>query len=141
MVPLILHATCVSVDGKGVLILGASGTGKSSLALQLLALGAQLVADDKTDITPDNDTVIATAPEATRGLIEARGIGLLRSTAAGPTPVRLVIDLNRVEPDRLPRPHTHQIAQITLPCLWGVSAAHFASSILLYLKEGIIEAL
>lgn len=140
MTQLILHATSVSVEGKGVLILGDSGTGKSSLALQMIALGAELVSDDRTVITPDTDMLIATAPNAIHGMIEARGVGLLRCPAAGPTPLALVIDLNRSEPDRLPHPHTHRIAQITLPCLWGVSARHFAASILLYLSEGISGA-
>ena len=48
---MILHATCVAVDGRGLLILGPSGSGKSALALQLIALGAQLVADDRTRVS------------------------------------------------------------------------------------------
>ena len=42
-----MHATCVHINGSGVLIVGRSGSGKSSLAIKLLALGAKLVADDQ----------------------------------------------------------------------------------------------
>ncbi|MBM3488544.1 MAG: hypothetical protein FJX67_18250, partial [Alphaproteobacteria bacterium] len=45
--PLRLHATCIAVDGIGVLVRGASGAGKSDLALRLIDAGARLVADDQ----------------------------------------------------------------------------------------------
>ena len=60
---LIMHASCVAVQGKGVLILGPSGAGKSSLALQLMALGADLVADDRTEISVQNGAAIARSPD------------------------------------------------------------------------------
>ena len=44
---LLLHGTAVSIDGCGLLILGPSGAGKSSLAIDMLALGAQLISDDR----------------------------------------------------------------------------------------------
>lgn len=46
-----LHASCVSIDQKGVLLMGASGSGKSDLALRLIHDGALLVADDRVDIS------------------------------------------------------------------------------------------
>lgn len=137
--PLILHATTISIDGQGVLILGPSGAGKSALAIQLMALGAQLVSDDRTIVTKADGMLIASAPSAIAGLIEARGIGLIRTVAAGPMPLALVVDLSQEEPDRLPHPHSQTLFDVTLPCLWRVSAAHFAPSILLYLKGGIGE--
>ena len=76
----ILHATCVAVDGRGLLILGPSGSGKSGLALRLIALGATLVSDDRTRITAHEGLLTATCPSpAILGLIEARGLGLLRA--------------------------------------------------------------
>ncbi|MDA3887407.1 MAG: serine kinase, partial [Allgaiera sp.] len=60
----ILHASCVALDGRGVLILGPSGAGKSGLALQLMALGARLVADDRTRLNPRAGRLIARAPSA-----------------------------------------------------------------------------
>ena len=53
--PLIMHATCVDVNGSGVLIVGHSGSGKSSLAINLLALGSKLVADDQCEIVKNNN--------------------------------------------------------------------------------------
>lgn len=132
-----LHATTVRVDGQGVLFLGPSGSGKSALALQLLAWGAKLVADDRTDITRDGARLIADVPAAIAGMIEARGVGLLRAPAAGPTPLALVVDLSRQETARLPQPHSHSILGITLPCLHAVTKPHFAASILLYLRCSI----
>ena len=51
----IVHASCVARDGRAVLIRGASGSGKSGLALQLMALGAGLVADDRTRLWREGD--------------------------------------------------------------------------------------
>jgi HPr kinase/phosphorylase len=70
-------------------------------------------------------------------LIEARGVGLLRVPVAGPVPLTLVIDLSQTEAERLPYPHSHTVAEITLPCLWAVPAPHFAPAILLYLQGGL----
>ncbi len=64
------HASCVAYGGRGVLILGASGRGKSALALRLMALGAVLVADDRTDLCREGDSVMARAPDAIKGMIE-----------------------------------------------------------------------
>ena len=80
--PLILHATTVSVAGRGLLILGPSGAGKSALALELISRGAVLVADDRTQVVVEGDTLTASVPTAIAGLIEARGVGLLRTPEA-----------------------------------------------------------
>ncbi|PIY73077.1 MAG: serine kinase, partial [Rhodobacterales bacterium CG_4_10_14_0_8_um_filter_70_9] len=77
-----IHASCVAwaVAGKarGLLILGASGAGKSALALELIALGAALVADDQVALRRVGEAVVAAPPPPLAGLIEARGLGLLR---------------------------------------------------------------
>ena len=52
---LIMHATCVDVNGSGVLIIGRPGSGKSSIAINLLALGATLVADDQCELVRKNN--------------------------------------------------------------------------------------
>ena len=73
----LLHASCVSINGNGVLILGPAGSGKSSLALNLIALGAELVADDQTLVRREHSDLIARCPETISNLIEARGLGFL----------------------------------------------------------------
>ena len=135
--PVILHATTVSLCDKGVLIVGASGSGKSSLALQLMALGAALVADDRTVVSREDNHLIASAPPALEGLIEARGVGILPVQYAGPPHLALAIDLNPAAPDRLPHPHKMELLKVSLPCLWHVPAPHFAPAVLQYCKGDI----
>lgn len=132
--PTLVHATTVSINGQGVLILGPSGAGKSALALQLIALGAVLVADDQTRLTCQRGKVIADAPPAIAGMIEARGLGIINLPHEGPTPVSLVVDMGQVERKRLPDPHQHQIAGQMLPCLHKVEGPHFPGAITLYIK-------
>ena len=76
----ILHASCVAVEGRGILVLGPSGAGKSALAIRLIALGAGLVSDDRTLVVAEAGQLTATCPNpAMQGLIEARGLGILRA--------------------------------------------------------------
>ena len=100
----ILHASAVAVGGRGVLILGRSGAGKSALALALIGRGATLVADDRVELTRRDDALIARCPsEAIRGLIEARGFGLLRLPTVPEVPVTLAVDLDRAPSARMPQ--------------------------------------
>ena len=89
----LVHASCVAVAGAGVLLRGDSGAGKSDLALRLIDGGGTLVADDQTQIRRDGDRVIASAPDQLSGLLEIRGLGILRMPAHGPVPLRLVVNL------------------------------------------------
>ncbi len=96
-----VHATCVSMDGQGVLLRGPSGSGKSDLALRLLDQGGMLVADDRVDLVSDNGHVMATAPAEIAGLLEVRGVGILRLASLDDIAVRLIVDL--VDTDEVPR--------------------------------------
>lgn len=133
----ILHASCVSVAGRALLILGPSGAGKSSLALRLLALGAGLVSDDRTAITPAGQALMASCPSPVlSGLVEARGIGLLHVAPAGPAPLALVADLGQTEPDRLPPRRTITLMGYTLPLVLRPQNDHLPEALFLYLKGG-----
>ncbi len=134
--PLVLHATTVAWDGRGVLIRGASGAGKSALGLELLALGARLVADDRTELTREDERLMARCPAAIRGLIEARGLGLLRVDAAEDAEITAVIDLGRTETERLPPWREETILGVRLPVLHKPLNGPFAAAILQYLKGG-----
>ena len=88
-----VHATCVSLYGAGLIIRGPSGSGKSDLALRLIDRGARLVADDRVDLLVSDNGVIARAPETLAGLLEVRGLGILRVPVLEATVVRLVVKL------------------------------------------------
>lgn len=93
-----IHATCVVLGERGVLIRGDSGAGKSRLALALLhdaALAgrfARLVADDRVFLSLRHGRIIATGAPSTAGLIEQRGRGILRIGHEPAAVVRLVVD-------------------------------------------------
>jgi serine kinase of HPr protein (carbohydrate metabolism regulator) len=106
-----IHASCVVLDnaGKsfgaspdtGILILGESGSGKSDLVLRLIERGAQLVADDRTDLFAQNGALMARAPVSIAGLIEARGVGIVALPFAAQARIALAVTL--VQADRVPR--------------------------------------
>lgn len=72
-----IHGVLVSVYGKGVLIMGESGMGKSEIALELIRKGHVLVADDRVDIRRVHNTLIGRAPDLLAGFLEIRGIGII----------------------------------------------------------------
>ena len=111
-----IHATCVAIDGRGVLIGGRSGSGKSDLALRLIDRGAQLVSDDYTDLCSVDGRLVARAPARIAGRMEIRGVGLVEIAAAPEAPVCLFVDLDSL-PDRLPEPKTRRIAGQDLPTI------------------------
>ena len=132
----VFHGSCVAHGGRGVLILGASGRGKSALALALMAHGAGLVADDRVIVTRVGERLIASCPPAIAGRIEARFVGLLGAAPAGPVPLALVVDLDRVETERLPPRRSRSVLGLDLPVLHNVEIGHFPAAIMQYLKGG-----
>ncbi|WP_295311542.1 HPr kinase/phosphatase C-terminal domain-containing protein [Roseobacter sp.] len=136
---LILHASAVAVDGAGILITGVSGAGKSELALQLLSLGARLIADDRTVVHVRASGLRAACPEAIRGMIEARGVGILNAEPAGEVPVRLVVDLDQTETRRLPERHDAEIAGHKVRCFHKSASRAFPAAIMQYLRSGLRE--
>lgn len=119
-----------------MLIMGASGTGKSSLSLILMAYGARLVSDDRTSLTLVADRIHAAAPVQISGLIEARGVGILSAEPLGSAFVSLVVDLDVPETERLPEPRTICLLGQSIPLLHNAESPHFAAAILQYLKTG-----
>lgn len=72
-----IHGGLMSIFGKGVLITGESGIGKSELALDLINRGHVLVADDRVDAYRMHNRIIGKAPRLLRGYLEIRGIGII----------------------------------------------------------------
>jgi HPr kinase/phosphorylase len=131
------HASAVAFEGQGVVIFGASGSGKSGLALQLLGLGARLIADDRVELLADGPgRCLARAPEGLPLWIEARGIGLLGAPLAGTTQVVLAVDLDQTTPDRLPPHEKMLLAGAEVPVISGPVTAPFAVAVRLHCLHG-----
>ncbi len=112
----LVHATCIALDGRGLLLRGDSGSGKSDLALRLIDAGARLVSDDQTLLSEQGGRLLARAPENIAGRIEVRGLGIRQVPFLGEATVELVVDL--VGPDeveRLPEPHSESLLGVELP--------------------------
>ncbi len=114
-----LHATSVIVDHIGLLLVGRSGAGKSDLALRLIDDGALLVADDQVEVQACSGRLQAKAPTELFGLIEVRGIGLVRMAAAVESGIGAIIELVGAQTvERLPVPSTMPIDGVQLPRYW-----------------------
>ncbi|MEM1237786.1 MAG: serine kinase [Pseudomonadota bacterium] len=131
-----VRATTVAWGGRALLIVGPSGAGKSSLALELMALGAALVADDITELR-DEGRLIACAPAALPSAIEARGLGLLKADLAGQQPAFAALDLTRCSAARLPQPQEITLLGHSIPLLHKPASGPVAAMLLQYLKQNI----
>ena len=96
-----LHASCVAIEGRAVLITGISGSGKSDLSLRLLDRGFTLVSDDQTIVRKQGDRLIATAPPTIAGKLEIRGIGIVDMPTVQEVRVALLVELTS-DVQRLP---------------------------------------
>ena len=117
-----VHASVALAGEHGVLIRGASASGKSALVLQLIAMDGRrnaLVADDRAALAAHHGRLVASAPEELAGLIEVRGQGILRRPHVSPVVVDLVVDLlPPAECPRMPDPAERtEIAGVQLPRL------------------------
>ena len=121
----ILHASCVAIDGKGLLISGKSGSGKSSLALQLMALGAQLVSDDRVQTFAVEGKLQATPLPEIAGKIEARGLGILYADHLKSVFIEAIVDMEKTESERLPELRTENILGVHVPCYYKSDTPSF----------------
>jgi serine kinase of HPr protein (carbohydrate metabolism regulator) len=99
--PALVHATAVAIDGHGILLLGASGSGKSDLAMRLIDRGATLVSDDYCDIAEIEGAPLIQAKPSIAGRIELRGVGIIPLDHLPQAPLALALQLDRL-PKRLP---------------------------------------
>lgn len=104
-----IHASCAARDGMGVLLTGPAGSGKSDLLLRLLSRGFLLVADDRVDIIG----LCARAPAALAGLLEIRGLGIVRIPHVAEAQLVLAVDLT-AQVVRMPIPARHSTLDLPL---------------------------
>lgn len=115
------HGTAVllrppGLDPSAVLLRGLSGAGKSDLALRLAEAGGALICDDQVLLERRANRIFAQPVEVIRGLLEVRGVGLLRVPVADSGCLRLIIDLVRREDvPRLPDMETVDVLGVTVP--------------------------
>jgi serine kinase of HPr protein (carbohydrate metabolism regulator) len=122
----IVHATAVAIGGRAVLLRGASGSGKSDLALRLIDAGARLISDDYSQLRRENKAILVRAPEPISGLIEVRGLGILRVEALAEAPLALIADLVAPQDvERMPEPYSETIFGLSIPL---VEVAPFEAS-------------
>ncbi|MSO75361.1 MAG: RNase adapter RapZ [Alphaproteobacteria bacterium] len=113
-----IHGTAVAFEGMGVLLRGASGSGKSDLALRLVEAGAVLVADDQVEIECQAGRLVASPPPTIAGRLEVRGIGIVPIDHRPSAAIRLVVDLvSPEEVERLPMAKRVDIAGVSLPAV------------------------
>jgi hypothetical protein len=125
-----IHASCVALGNQGVLLLGASGAGKSDLALRLIDQGAKLVSDDRTILFIANGTLQAKAPASIKGLLEVRGLGIVKLPVRAKVKIALAVKLG-CEGARLPEHGIYQPPAPLKPAVWPPQIAldaRFAST-------------
>ena len=126
---LIMHATCVDVNGSGVLIIGRSGSGKSSLAINLLALGSTLVADDQCKLVRKNNRYRISKPASLPKSIEIRGVGLVSVPMVNETNLDWVVNMDEAEKERMPSPRFTEIGGFRVPTVFGKEMDDLAARI------------
>lgn len=132
--PMQIHASCAARDGAGVLLLGPPGSGKSDLVLRLIDRGFTLVADDRVEIEHGH----ASAPPALAGLLEVRGLGILRLPYLARAELALAVTLGGEVP-RLPAPARD--AALGLPVLAVDAARPAAAQIVALALDGALGRL
>jgi HPr kinase/phosphorylase len=119
-----VHASAVLAGARAVLIRGASGTGKSRLALALLQAAqagllpfARLVGDDRVHLERSHERLLVRPAAALAGLIEVRGLGIRRLDHEPVAAVGLVVDLAAADAERLPPVSDTVVSGVRLPRL------------------------
>ena len=139
-----VHGSAVAfvLQGEAValLLLGKSGTGKSELALELMAMGGVLVADDQTLLERRGAAIVLRAPPTIRGLIEMRGLGILHAETLEQARLVAVVDLDEIETSRLPERGFAEVLGVRVPCLRNCASRAFPAGLKQYILSCAIQA-
>ena len=139
-----IYGTTVVVKSKGILIIGASGAGKSDIALRLIFNHqAKLIADDRTDIDVISNKIHASAPSSIKGLLEVRGVGIISVESEDVAPIEMVVELVSEKCERMPERAFYELEGVKIPfiklCASEISAPEkilAALSLLCGFKKG-----
>lgn len=135
--PLTVHGTGVAYRDRGALIMGAAGSGKSMLATEMIALGADLIADDRVQIArADEGGLVMRPPAPTAGLIELRGLGLVRLPHLDQAPLLFIADLDTEPPGRLPQPRKRILLGTACPVISCKGRPVLAAGLIALLMAG-----
>ena len=119
----------MDINGSGVLIVGSSGSGKSSLAINLLALGSKLVADDQCELVKKNNRFSVSKPASLPNSIEIRGVGLVSVPMVVETSLDWVVNMDEAEKERMPDLRFTEIDGYKIPTIFGKNMDDLASRI------------
>ncbi len=133
---IVVHASAVALSGRAILILGDSGSGKSALALALTGRGADLVADDRVALVRKGRALVARPPQATAGLVEARGIGILPLPAAPEAVVTVAVDLDRPPSARMPHAGTIAFLGVRVELIFGKGISNLDRALTIFVQNG-----
>ena len=136
---LLLHATAVTVGLRGLLILGPSGSGKSRLALEMIAFGANLVCDDRVWLNKIGKGFQLEAPAKIKGCIEARGLGLLALKYKTPVSLSYCLDLSLENKARLPHASEKTKLGLKVSILPGKPIVPQAAALMVLLENGFVR--
>ena len=119
----------MDINGSGILILGRSGSGKSSLAINLIALGSKLVADDQCKLVKKNNSFRIFKPASLPNSIEVRGIGLVSVPTVVETRLDWVVNMDEAETERMPDLRFTEVGGYRVPTVFGKNMEDLASRI------------
>jgi serine kinase of HPr protein (carbohydrate metabolism regulator) len=133
---LFLHASCIALNNKAVLLTGAPGIGKSDLTLRLIDEGAVLISDDQTFVHCTDGILNASPPKAIEGMMEIRHVGLRQMPFISGIPIVLCVELTSLEEklDRLPEDNfvfllDQRVQQLRLPALAASTPAKIRATL------------
>ena len=127
-----VHGSAIAVGGRGFLIRGASGSGKSGLVLQMMALGADLISDDQVIMERSAGTIIMSAPQTLVGKIEARFVGILNVPSRQNVVLNHVIDLDVDSQAQLPQLQYCEVLGLRIDLINGRNVPNLASILMIF---------
>ncbi|MAD94704.1 MAG: serine kinase [Rhodobacteraceae bacterium] len=127
-----VYGSAIAVGGRGFLIRGASGSGKSGLVLQMMALGADLISDDQVIMERSAGTITMSAPQTLAGKIEARFVGILNVPSRQNVVLNHVIDLDVDSQAQLPQLQYCEVLGLRIDLINGRNVPNLASILMIF---------